>query len=231
MHMVRPQRGGAIFHHGQGHHLSAQLGKPLHAAANAQETVLVDRDDIAGVVPPIRGGLQHQRRRRTDIALHDIGALDVQLAAIINALHRHQLGLAARHQLADRARAVVLRLVDRQHRRGLGQAIALHNLQIEPAAQGRTGLVLYPFSAANRKAQGGEVALIGGAHSDSRYARGMGGNLTPEVAGKTSNVPFLAMLTGAQGDGAFSALATEAKGLNAACAAGLAAIWVLRRLP
>ena len=72
------------------------------------------------------------------------------------------------------------------------------------------------------------VALIGGAHSDSRYARGMGGFMPPELAAKTSNVPFLAMATGAQGSGAFGALLDEAKLLNAACAAAAAALWLLR---
>ena len=75
------------------------------------------------------------------------------------------------------------------------------------------------------------VALIGGAHTDSRYRRGMGGTLPPEHDTMTSNVPFLAMLTGAQGEGAFSKLTIEAKALNAACGVGVAALWALRRLP
>lgn len=76
------------------------------------------------------------------------------------------------------------------------------------------------------------VALIGGAHADSRYARGMGGEPLPaDIAARTSNVPFWAMLSGAQGSGAFAALIDEAKLLNAACAAAVAAIWALRRLP
>lgn len=75
------------------------------------------------------------------------------------------------------------------------------------------------------------VALIGGAHTDSRYARGLGGEITPAHAAQTSNVPFVAMLSGAQGPGAFSALLSEAKVVNAALATCAAALWALRRLP
>lgn len=75
------------------------------------------------------------------------------------------------------------------------------------------------------------VALIGGAHADSRYARGMGGDPLPAaMADRTSNIPFLAMLSGAQGRDAFAALFDEAKMLNAACATAVAALWAVRRL-
>ena len=75
------------------------------------------------------------------------------------------------------------------------------------------------------------VALVGGAHADSRYARGLGGSLPPEHAAQTSNVPFLAMLTGAQGPAPFGKLLDESKVLNAAVAAAVAALWALRRFP
>ena len=76
------------------------------------------------------------------------------------------------------------------------------------------------------------VALIGGAHTDSRHRRGMGGELCKEVDEVTSNVPFLAMIMGRQEGGvlqSFRALGDEVKVLNAALAAGGAALWVARR--
>ena len=76
------------------------------------------------------------------------------------------------------------------------------------------------------------VALIGGAHTDSRHRRGMGGELCSEVDSVTSNVPFLAMIMGRQDGGvvqSFEALGDEVKVLNAALAAGGAALWVARR--
>ena len=76
------------------------------------------------------------------------------------------------------------------------------------------------------------VALIGGSHTDSRHRRGMGGELCKEVDEVTSNVPFLAMLMGRQEGGvlqSFQALGDEVKVLNAALAAGGAALWVARR--
>ena len=60
----------------------------------------------------------------------------------------------------------------------------------------------------------------------------MGGELCREVDDVTSNVPFLAMIMGRQDGGvvqSFEALGDEVKVLNAALAAGGAALWVARR--
>lgn len=75
------------------------------------------------------------------------------------------------------------------------------------------------------------VALIGGAHTDSRYRRGMGGNMSGGYDRATSNVPFVAILSGGQGDaiGALREFAKEVKPLNATIAVGLSGLWVLRR--
>ena len=75
------------------------------------------------------------------------------------------------------------------------------------------------------------VALIGGAHADSRHRRGQGGYLSPELDRATSNVPFVAMLCGGQGrpSDALSALAAELKLGNATAGAAAAAVWILRR--
>ena len=77
------------------------------------------------------------------------------------------------------------------------------------------------------------VALIGGAHADYRHRRGLGRTLPTELDAVTSNVPFIAMLLGTQGGSAaaaFSALADEVKGSNAAAGASVALIWTLRRV-
>lgn len=75
------------------------------------------------------------------------------------------------------------------------------------------------------------VAFVGGAHTDSRYRRGMGGNLEEKYESQTSNVPFLAMLSGRQGEvlDVCREMSEEIKPLNAAIAVGVAGIWVLRR--
>jgi len=75
------------------------------------------------------------------------------------------------------------------------------------------------------------VALIGGAHTDSRYRRGMGGELPKEVNDVTSNIPFLAMLSGRQGNviEAIAACGKEVKPINAMLGMGLAAIIVANR--
>ncbi|CAM9867067.1 unnamed protein product [Chrysoparadoxa australica] len=69
-------------------------------------------------------------------------------------------------------------------------------------------------------------AAVGGAHQDSRYRRGMGGKLTPEVDAVTSAVPFVALVTGRQGWGV---LWEELKKGNAAVAVAGAGLLALRR--
>ena len=75
------------------------------------------------------------------------------------------------------------------------------------------------------------VAWLGGMHTDSRFRRGMGGYLDPGIESQTSNVPFLALLSGKQGSPieSFSKLQQETKPLNALIAVGAATIWVLSR--
>lgn len=70
------------------------------------------------------------------------------------------------------------------------------------------------------------IAWLGGAHTDSRFRRGMGGTLSKEMDEVTSHVPFVAMMSGRQGDvgQVWSDLAgKELKGLNAFLSFGLAA--------
>ena len=69
-------------------------------------------------------------------------------------------------------------------------------------------------------------ALFGGAHQDSRFRRGMGGVLEPEVDAKTSNVPFLALVTGHQ---QWADLKDEVKWTNAALATLVAFLYVLKK--
>jgi hypothetical protein len=59
----------------------------------------------------------------------------------------------------------------------------------------------------------------------------MGGMLSEEYDRATSNVPFSAMLSGAQGDASdvLRELAREVKPLNAMIAVGLSGLWVLRK--
>jgi uncharacterized membrane protein len=70
-------------------------------------------------------------------------------------------------------------------------------------------------------------ALIGGEHQDYRYRRRSGGYLSPEMDAQTSNVPFLAMIRGAQ---SVDALMSEMKWTNAGLGVAAAALMTLRRL-
>lgn len=71
------------------------------------------------------------------------------------------------------------------------------------------------------------VAFLGGAHTDSRHRRGMGGNLRKEVDAKTSNVPFAAIISAK--DGGLKDVINEVKGLNLLLGAGLAGFIVVAK--
>jgi len=74
------------------------------------------------------------------------------------------------------------------------------------------------------------VAAFGGAHTDSRFRRGMGGSLDPIYESQTSNLPFLAMISGRQGRDCWQQAWDELKPWNAAIAVGISSLWVLRNV-
>jgi hypothetical protein len=76
------------------------------------------------------------------------------------------------------------------------------------------------------------VAWLGGMHTDSRFRRGLGGTLDPIIDSQTSNLPFLAMMTGKQGSPyyAFANLVgSELKPLSAVMATAVATVWILSK--
>ncbi|KAL7537736.1 hypothetical protein ACHAXR_009187 [Thalassiosira sp. AJA248-18] len=75
------------------------------------------------------------------------------------------------------------------------------------------------------------VALLGGAHTDSRFRRGMGGQLSEEYDLVTSNLPFMAMVSGAQGrvSDVMREFGDEVKPINAMAAVCVSGLWVLRK--
>lgn len=74
------------------------------------------------------------------------------------------------------------------------------------------------------------VAWLGGAHTDSRFQRGLGGTLTPHYEARTSNIPFWALMSGKQGSGSWQALGQEIKPLNAIVAVAASSLWVVRKV-
>ena len=82
------------------------------------------------------------------------------------------------------------------------------------------------------------VAIIGGAHSDSRHRRGLGGTLPPHIDAQTSLIPFMALLSGKQSQyqqsqGLLEHLQDfwihDVKKLNLGLAMGLATMILLRK--
>ena len=72
------------------------------------------------------------------------------------------------------------------------------------------------------------VAMVGGAHQDSRFRRGMGGYLSPEADRQTSNIPFYALAMGRQ-EGGWAKLWEECKGINLAAAVCAGVVLAVRR--
>jgi uncharacterized membrane protein len=70
-------------------------------------------------------------------------------------------------------------------------------------------------------------ACVGGWHQDQRFLRGSGGYLSKEKYEKTSNIPFLAFLSGKQ---SFTQLYSEIKWSNASIAIALSMLLHLKRL-
>ncbi|MCY1464799.1 hypothetical protein D9M71_828680 [compost metagenome] len=88
MQAARRGAGGDLLDHFQRDHLAGQLGEALEAAADVQEAVGVELDDVAGGVPAGAAG----RRRLDDaglveqqVALHQVRSLHVQRAAVVDA--------------------------------------------------------------------------------------------------------------------------------------------------
>lgn len=69
--------------------------------------------------------------------------------------------------------------------------------------------------------------LIGSEHQDYRFRRGSGGVLSPEMEDRTSNIPFLALITGKQ---SWSDLSHEVKWTNTGIAAAIAVSLFLKRI-
>jgi len=72
------------------------------------------------------------------------------------------------------------------------------------------------------------VALIGGAHTDARYRRGMGGTLRAEDDENTSNIPFLGLVKIGRVDPIID-LWHEIKGINASFAIAVATAIAFRK--
>lgn len=70
-------------------------------------------------------------------------------------------------------------------------------------------------------------ALIGSEHQDYRYRRNSGGTLTPEFEGITSNIPFIALLSGKQ---SWIDLYNEIKWTNASIGLSIALAFAVRNL-
>ena len=162
---IRRRFTGDMLNHVEGHHLAGDLGETLHAPGNRDQTVVIDIDDVAGVVPAFadRGlrRLDHPWILVAVIAQHQVGPAYMQHAAAVDAVHRFDAVFDAGQESAHRAAAVGGGRGQRNHRRALGRAVTLHDAHAEffhPHSRNFRGEL---FPAGNHVAQSAEIHRVG----------------------------------------------------------------------
>ena len=100
----------------------------LHAADEDEPPAAIELAEVAGVEPAVLG-LHLLRGLGVGVARHDVGAAREDLADAV-LVGRVDLDRDARDRLADLAGGAA-RLGDGEHRRGLGEAVALGELEAE----------------------------------------------------------------------------------------------------
>ena len=100
--MVGPEVGDDILDRRERNGFAGDLGEALGAALDRDEALLVDRHDVAGVVPAAWRGFELARIVGPIIADHDVRAPHDQPAALVDAGHGLEARLDERQEPADR---------------------------------------------------------------------------------------------------------------------------------
>ena len=104
--------------------------------------------------------LEHAGIVGLEIAEHHVRPAHVEPPALVDAGHRLEPRRRARHQPADRAELVEHRRVEREHRRGLGHAIAFQDAQAELLHVGAARRFPHRLGAGQDVAQRAEVVRM-----------------------------------------------------------------------
>ena len=160
-------------------HFAGDFCEALHAPFDEDEAVLVDVDDVAGLVPgpgvdvavEAEAGFEDgafdfavdfmQGLVGLDVAFHKVRAAHVQGAAFVDAFDFFKDVFDAGDELPDRSDPVRHGRVDGQHRRGLGKAVAFHDAQSELVVVELAGGVGELFGSGDDVADAGEVEVVG----------------------------------------------------------------------
>src|SRR5262249_57351871 len=92
---IRPQLRRQRPDRGKRDHFAADLGESPGAALDGDEALLVDGDDIAGVMPAFRRRLEHAWIFDLEIAEHHVRSAHVEAAAFPDSLDPLQARLPA----------------------------------------------------------------------------------------------------------------------------------------
>ena len=115
----------------QWHHLVGDLREALGAPFDRDESIAIDRDDVAGIMPAFGRGLDLAWIFPTQIAEHHVRSTYVQPAFFIDPWNRLEARVHVGHEPADRAKPIEHRGIDGENRRRLRHAIAFENPQTE----------------------------------------------------------------------------------------------------
>src|SRR5262249_51898349 len=125
------------------------------------EALVVDGDNVAGVVPAFRRHFQHARFFGAQIAEHHVRAFDVKPPALVDALDLFELRLHARQQPSDATELVEHRRVERHDGGAFGYAVTFENAQAEFFKIDLPGRLLHRLGTGEHVAQRAKIIWVG----------------------------------------------------------------------
>jgi hypothetical protein len=141
-----------------------ELDELLHPVDDREVAVLVEATDVAGVEPAVLVDRVGRGLGVAQVALHDLGPTDEQLAlpalGDVGALGIDDAALRRRDGDPHRAGADVVRLADVGDRRQLGHAVALEHRAPDPAGRLFGQVAAERGGARHDPPQAGEVVLL-----------------------------------------------------------------------
>ncbi len=119
--------------------------------------MLVDGDDVAGVVPAVRWGFEDARIFGAVVAEHHVRSAHEEAASVVDAGNGIEARFHQRREAADAPRLVGKRCIDCQHGRGLRHAVAFENAHAELFQVDLAGRFAHRLGTGENVAQRAEV--------------------------------------------------------------------------
>ena len=123
-------------------HFAGDLREPLSSPEDGDKSVVIDRNDVAGVVTLVHCRIEHAGMISMQIAEHHVRPLNNEAPARRDAFHGFKLVDDARHEAADGPGLEMHRCVGGEDGRGFGGAVAFKNAQAKFLRPDPPGFVL-----------------------------------------------------------------------------------------